>query len=51
MQKLFRKTYEVLDVYSKDELVPKSISKLLLEMNDFAWWISDWMKHRYTICI
>lgn len=41
VQKLFRETYEVLDVYSKDELVPKSISKLLLEMNDFAWWVYD----------
>ena len=41
VQKLFRETYEVLNVYSKDELVPKSISKLLLEMNDFAWWVYD----------
>lgn len=41
VQGLFRETYEVLDVYSKDELVPKSISKLLLEMNDFAWWVYD----------
>ena len=40
-QGLFRETYEILDVYSKDELVPKSISKLLLEMSDFAWWVYD----------
>ena len=41
VQGLFREAYEVLDVYSKDELVPKSISKLLWEMNDFAWWVYD----------
>jgi hypothetical protein len=41
VKRLFRETYEVLDVYSKDELVPKSISKLLLEMNDFARWVYD----------
>ena len=41
VQNLFRETYEILDVYSKDELVPKFISKLLLEMNDFAWWVYD----------
>lgn len=41
VQRLFRETYAILDVYSKDELVPKSIIKLLLEMNDFAWWVYD----------
>lgn len=40
-QWLFHETYEVMDVCSKDELIPKSISKLLLEMNDFAWWVYD----------
>ena len=41
LQKLFQDTYELLDEYSLKELVPKEISGLLLEMHDFAWWVSD----------
>lgn len=41
VQRLFRETYNSLDIFSKEELVPKSFSKLLLEMNDFGWWVSD----------
>lgn len=38
---LFKETFEVLDKYGKDKLVPKEISGLLLEMNKFGWWVSD----------
>lgn len=41
LQKLFRETYNVLEEFSKEKLVPKQISKLLIEMNDFGWWVSD----------
>ncbi len=41
LQKLFQETYELLDEYSLKEFVPKEISGLLLEMRDFAWWVSD----------
>lgn len=41
LQSLFKETYIVLDKFSKDELVPKQISNLLLEMHDFSWWVSD----------
>ena len=41
LQKLFKETYNVLEEYSNEKLVPKEISKLLLEINDFGWWVSS----------
>lgn len=38
---LFKETFELLNKYGKDKLVPKEISSLLLEMNKFGWWVSD----------
>ena len=38
---LFKETFELLDKYGKDKLVPKEISGLLLDMNKFGWWVSD----------
>ena len=38
---LFEETYTVLDKYSKEELVPKEISSLIIEMNGFSWWVSN----------
>lgn len=38
---LFQETYALLDQYSKKELVPKEISGLLIEMNEFSWWVSN----------
>ena len=38
---LFKETFELLNKYGKDKLVPKEISGLLLEMNKFGWWVSD----------
>ena len=40
VQDVFKRTYEVLCYYSKDELIPKSVSKLLLEMDDFLYFAS-----------
>ncbi len=40
LQKLFKETYKILEEYSNENLVPKEISKLLLEITDFGWWVS-----------
>jgi hypothetical protein len=41
LRKLFRETYVVVEEYSKEYLVPKNITELLLELNDFGWWVCD----------
>lgn len=41
LQELFRNSYDVIEAFRKDQLIPKAISKLFLEMNDFAWWVYD----------
>lgn len=41
LQNLFRETYDVIEEFSKEELEPKQMSGLLLEMNDFGWWVAD----------
>ena len=38
---LFKESYEILSQHRDDELVPKEISGLLIEMNNFGWWVSD----------
>ena len=41
LKELLTDTYKILKSYSKDELVPKEISGLLLAVKDFFWWVSD----------
>ena len=41
LQKLFSETYSVLGEFRNNSLVPKEISRLLLEMKEFSWWVSD----------
>ena len=41
LHKLFKESYDVIEEFSKEKLVPKEISDLLIEMNDFGWWVSD----------
>jgi hypothetical protein len=41
LRQLLAKTYEVLCEYKDSPLVPKEISALLLEMQDFGWWVGD----------
>lgn len=41
VRKLFKETYEIIEKYSKEKLIPKELSGLLLEMHDFGWWVSD----------
>ena len=40
LQNLLKETYKTLVVFHKDELVPKEISKLFLEMEDFLYFSS-----------
>lgn len=39
--KLFKKTYNLIEECNKEQLVPKEITGVLLEMHDFGWWVSD----------
>ena len=41
LQELFQNSYDVMEAFRKDQIIPKEISKLFLEMNDFAWWVYD----------
>lgn len=38
---LFKDTYEIIEEYSKEKLVPKELTGMLLEMYEFGWWVSD----------
>ena len=40
IRELFKRSYEVLDFYHKDALVPKEVSELLLEMDGFLYFAS-----------
>ena len=39
--RLFKDTYNIIEIYSKEKLVPKEISGLLIEMYEFGSWVSD----------
>ena len=41
LRKLFEETLELVEEYNKNQLVPKEISGVLLEMHDFGWWVGD----------
>lgn len=41
LHKLFKETYNVIEEFSKEKLVPKQISGLLFEMYDFGWWVGE----------
>ena len=41
LRKLFEETLELVEEYNKNQLVPKEISGVLLEMQEFSWWVSD----------
>lgn len=41
IRKLSKEAYEFIKKYSTEQFVPKEITGLLLEMQDFAWWVSD----------
>lgn len=50
LRKLFEETLELVEEYGKKELVPKEISGVLLEMQEFSWWVSNLEEtplHRY----
>ena len=41
IRKLLKETFELLVSYHQEPRVPKALCRLLLEMQDFGWWISD----------
>lgn len=41
LKSLLTDTYEILKSYSKEKLVPKEISGLLLAVKNFSWWVMD----------
>lgn len=41
VRRLFSETCDIVEEYTKETLVPKEMSGLLLEMHDFGWWVSD----------
>ena len=40
MQQLLKETYEVLTAYHRQETIPKEVAKILLNMEDFLYFIS-----------
>ena len=49
LQRLLKETYRVLRFYCKDNLVPKEISKILLEMDEFLYFASLFEKKEVEI--
>lgn len=41
LRALYRETIDILEEYREEELIPKQICALLLEMQDFGWWASS----------
>ena len=41
LKSLFQETYELIEEYSRNGIVPKGICEVLLEMREFCWWIGD----------
>lgn len=40
LQCLFMETYDLLDLYSRKVFARKELTALLLEMQEFGWWVS-----------
>lgn len=41
LRRLFKETYELIEEYSRNGIVPKGVCEVLLEMREFCWWIGD----------
>ena len=41
LRRLFKDTYELIEEYSRNDIVPKGICEVLIEMHEFGWWVSD----------
>lgn len=41
LHRVLNETYELIEEYSRNGIVPKGICEVLLEMHDFCWWIGD----------
>ena len=38
---LFQETYELIEEYSRNSMVPKGICEVLIEMHEFGWWVGN----------
>ena len=38
---LFQETYELIEEYSRNGMVPKGICEVLLELHEFGWWVGN----------
>lgn len=41
LRRLFKETYELIEEYSRNGIVPKGVCEVLLEMHEFCWWVGD----------
>lgn len=41
LKELFQETYELVEEYSRNGIVPKGICEVLLELHEFVWWVGD----------
>ena len=41
LRRLFKETFELIEEYSRNGIVPKGVCEVLLEMHEFCWWVGD----------
>lgn len=41
LKSLFQETYELIEEYSRNSMVPKGICEVLIEMHEFGWWVGN----------
>lgn len=41
LKSLFQETYELIEEYSRNSMVPKGICEVLLELHEFGWWVGN----------
>ena len=41
LKSLFQETYELIEEYSRNGMVPKSICEVLIDLHEFGWWVGN----------
>ena len=41
LKALFQETYELIEEYSRNGMVPKGICEVLIELHEFGWWVGN----------
>lgn len=41
LKSLFQETYELIEEYSRNSMVPKGICEVLLELHELGWWVGN----------